>query len=140
VLPILCLKSAAVPARELLMAPWRGRGRAAGGLLSALALTGSGCGSPGNPEEEARIEEGRRVFVEHAQPVCATCHTLQHADASGRIGPDLDALKPDSQRVAVAVSNGVGLMPAQAERLTPEQIAAVAHYVATVAGRAAEAE
>lgn len=83
---------------------------------------------------------GRRVFSELAQPTCATCHTLQDIEAGGKVGPDLDQLKPDSQRVAAAVTNGVGIMPAQMENLTEEQIRAVAYYVhrATAAGEAAE--
>jgi mono/diheme cytochrome c family protein len=79
------------------------------------------------------LDLGRKVFSQVAQPSCTICHTLRNADASGKIGPDLDELKPDAPRVAKAVRNGTGVMPAYTQ-LTPEQIAAVAAYVASATG------
>ncbi len=46
----------------------------------------------------------------------------------------LDELKPNAERVAAAVTNGIGIMPAY-EGLSKEQIDAVALYVSTVAGK-----
>ena len=84
-------------------------------------------------EPDARMTAGREVFTSLASPTCSTCHTLRHADATGAVGPDLDVMRPDSQRVAAAVISGVGAMPAQGDNLTPAQIAAVAGYVARAA-------
>jgi mono/diheme cytochrome c family protein len=93
----------------------------------ALALT--------PPAGLANDELGRKVFMEVAQPPCALCHTLEAAGASGSIGPSLDELKPDKERVAQMVRQGAGAMPAFEGKLTPEQIEAVAGYVAKAAGK-----
>ena len=76
---------------------------------------------------------GRKVFTEIAQPSCALCHTLQAAGAAGAVGPSLDELKPDKPRVLEAVRKGLGVMPPFGDKLTPEQIEAVADYVARAA-------
>lgn len=75
---------------------------------------------------------GREVFLRQAQPACAVCHTLADAGSSGTIGPDLDKLAPDEDRIRRAVTSGVGVMPAFEGQLSDEQIAAVARYVAGV--------
>lgn len=64
---------------------------------------------------------------------CGGCHSLTAARSSGTIGPSLDALKPDSQRVARQVTNGGRGMPAFGGQLTKREIADVAEYVATSA-------
>lgn len=86
--------------------------------------------------QDAPPELGKQVFLEAAQPPCALCHTLADAEAVGEVGPILDELKPDAERVKAAVVNGIGVMPAYGEILTEEQIEAVAHYVATAVGQA----
>jgi mono/diheme cytochrome c family protein len=78
---------------------------------------------------------GRKVFTEIAQPPCKLCHKLEAAGAAGTLGPSLDELKPDKARALEAIRKGVGVMPPFADKLTPEQIEAVADYVARVAGR-----
>lgn len=78
---------------------------------------------------------GRKVFTEIAQPPCRLCHTLQAAGATATVGPSLDEVKPDKQRVLETVKTGIGPMPPFADKLTPEQIEAVANYVAEVAGQ-----
>lgn len=102
------------------------------GVLLAL-LVACGDGNRGS-EELATLSLGRSVFTELAEPTCASCHSLQDAGASGPIGPDLNGMKPDIERVMLAVTHGVGVMPAQKDRLTEAQIRAVAYYVARVAG------
>ena len=57
-------------------------------------------------------DAGRRLFVKDATPPCALCHTLADAGASANVGPSLDELKPDAQRVTQAVKAGIGAMPA----------------------------
>ena len=80
-------------------------------------------------------ELGQKVFTELSQPPCALCHALAAAGAAGTIGPSLDELKPDRAKVLQAVTKGVGVMPPFAGKLTPEQIEAVADYVAKTAGK-----
>jgi mono/diheme cytochrome c family protein len=80
-------------------------------------------------------ELGRKVFTEIAQPSCALCHTLRAAGAKGTVGPSLDELQPDRERALEALRKGVGVMPSFADKLTAQQIEAVADYVAKVAGR-----
>jgi cytochrome c6 len=58
---------------------------------------------------------------------------LQAAGASGQVGPSLDELKPDKARVLEAVRKGLGVMPPFGDKLTPEQIEAVAEFVAKAA-------
>lgn len=73
---------------------------------------------------------GREVFNEIAQPPCALCHTLEAAGATGTVGPSLDELAPDRQRVMATVRDGIGVMPSFEGKLTAEQIEAVADFVA----------
>lgn len=80
-------------------------------------------------------ELGRKVFTQIAQPSCSLCHTLKAAGATGTVGPSLDELQPDKARVMDTVRTGVGPMPPFADKLTPQQIEAVAEYVARVAGK-----
>lgn len=77
---------------------------------------------------------GKQVFTQEAQPSCTICHTLADAGSAGAVGPNLDDLKPSEDRVRMAVTQGVGVMPSFEEILSEEQIKAVAHYVSTVTG------
>jgi sulfite dehydrogenase len=97
--------------------------RAAAGL--ALVLSCSAYGE----------DLGRKVFTQIAQPPCFACHTLKAAGAEGTVGPSLDELKPDLEKALLAVRNGVGVMPSFRDKLTPEQIEAVARFVAATAGK-----
>ena len=86
---------------------------------------------PAAPAGTAALSAGKRVFLTAG---CATCHTLADAGATGRIGPNLDAAKPERGLVINRVTHGQGAMPAFAGTLSPSQIEAVADYVATRAG------
>ena len=88
--------------------------------------------SAGMSFADEQLEAGRKVFSAQAQPSCTICHTLADANASGEIGPSLDELGPTLEQVKKAVTGGVGIMPAYEGSLTPEQISAVAYYVATI--------
>ena len=72
---------------------------------------------------------GLQVYNNKA--ACGTCHTLQSAESSGNIGPNLDMLKPQKAQVINAVTNGIGVMSSWEGILTPEEIEAVAYYVFT---------
>ncbi len=91
-------------------------------LAVALCLLGPGA--------VAADELGRDVFTKIAQPPCALCHTLQAAGATGTVGPSLDEIKPDRDRVVTTVREGIGVMPSFEEKLSDEQIEAVADFVA----------
>jgi mono/diheme cytochrome c family protein len=95
------------------------------GLALALALPAAAM---------SQDDRGRKVFTEIAQPSCALCHTLKAAGAEGTIGPSLDELKPDAAKVREAVTNGVGVMPPFAGKLSPADIEAVARCVQKAAG------
>ncbi|GJD58374.1 c-type cytochrome [Methylobacterium dankookense] len=86
------------------------------------------------PAFAAPDEAGRTVFLDQAEPRCGVCHTLADAGTTGEVGPNLDLLKPDAERVKAAVTNGIGVMPAF-EDLSPDQIEAVARYVSGAASR-----
>ncbi len=106
-------------------------------VVCAVAL--AGCGGSGNESEQSAEEprpqgataDGREVFTQR----CRSCHALADADASGSVGPNLDELEPDAQRVAQKVRAGGGGMPSFAGELSDDQISAVAEYVARSAGK-----
>ena len=85
---------------------------------------------------DAQFAEGRALFLGGATPACAICHTLKEAGATGNVGPALDELRPDEERVAAAVRGGIGAMPSFAGSLTDAQIRALARYVAKASGGA----
>jgi mono/diheme cytochrome c family protein len=88
-------------------------------------------------------KQGRELFGEH----CAVCHTLVAASAVGKVGPNLDVLKPSMALVLHTVANGClqaappgsseyclayGNMPADVVQGTQAQ--QVAAFVSRVAG------
>lgn len=80
----------------------------------------------------AELAAGKKIFLDNG---CGGCHTLKDANAAGKVGPDLDQLKPSEEAVATQVTNGGGPMPPFKGTLSPAQIQTVATYVATVAGK-----
>ena len=111
--------------------------------LTALVLALAGCGGDDNedsgnggggtttPAETATSDsgsEGKELFA----GTCGSCHTLADAGTTGTLGPNLDDLKPDAERVKNAIATGPGAMP---ENLFQGAEAdAVAEYVAGAAG------
>ena len=75
---------------------------------------------------------GKAVFESAG---CASCHTLADAGATGAVGPNLDEAKPDAALVKERVTNGKAPMPPFKGQLTDAQIADVAAYVSSVAGK-----
>ena len=67
--------------------------------------------------------------VYNNKAACGTCHTLQSAESTGNIGPNLDMLRPQIAQIISSVTNGIGVMPPWEGILTPEEIEAVAYYV-----------
>tara|TARA_B110001452_G_C15213081_1_gene420728 strand:+ start:1077 stop:1397 length:321 start_codon:yes stop_codon:yes gene_type:complete len=80
-----------------------------------------------NINADELLEKGKQIFI--ADGSCATCHTLKDANSNGNIGPNLNEIKPDLSRVLLAVTNGIGVMPAYQGQLSDEEINAVAAYV-----------
>ena len=76
---------------------------------------------------EEKLNIGKNIFLEKGN--CATCHTLSDAGSNADIGPNLNLIKPDLGRVVMAVTNGIGVMPAYEGILTSEEIEAVSLYV-----------
>ena len=73
------------------------------------------------------LDLGKNIFLNKGN--CATCHALNDAGSNADIGPNLNLIKPDVGRVVMAVTNGIGVMPAYEGILTSEEIEAVAVYV-----------
>lgn len=91
-----------------------------------------------------REKNGQELFGSH----CAVCHTLSEANAVGKVGPNLDMLKPPASLVLHTVNHGClpnapsgsaqqclgqGVMPANIVQGADAQN--VADYVARVSGR-----
>jgi mono/diheme cytochrome c family protein len=77
------------------------------------------------------VKAGMTVF----DSTCASCHTLAAAGSTGTVGPNLDQLKPSDALVTHQVINGGGGMPAFGSSLSKSQIASVALFVSSVAGK-----
>jgi len=99
-------------------------------LLSWLASSAQAA------DDAATLAAGKALFSGGATPPCALCHTLKDAGAAGAVGPVLDELQPDAERVATALRNGIGAMPSYKATLREEQILALARYVAKASGGA----
>ena len=118
------------------------------GLVLAAAYLGLGIAIPAvviagnennNRAGNARVkltaaqEHGRELFGR----VCQQCHTLAEANAVGKVGPNLDQLKPPKALVVDAIlhgrARGNGRMPANLYQ--GKDAANVASFVAAVAGR-----
>ena len=76
---------------------------------------------------DSKMDLGLDVYKNKAE--CGTCHTLQAAGSEGKIGPDLDALMPQMDKIIAVVKNGIGVMQAWEGILSRKEIEAVAYYV-----------
>jgi cytochrome c553 len=85
------------------------------------------------PASEGDPVAGKQVFLSVA--ACGGCHTLADAGSSGNVGPNLDDAMPTYDKVLTQVTNGGGAMPPFKDSLTQQQIADVAAYVSSVAGK-----
>ena len=75
--------------------------------------------------------KGKEIFLEAGN--CAACHTLADAGSNAMVGPNLNEIRPDIQRIIMAVRNGIGVMPAMEGILSDQEIEAVSHYVSIAA-------
>ena len=79
------------------------------------------------------LQNGKEIFLD----TCASCHTLNAANARGVTGPSLDSLAPlDEERVMNAIEiGGTGDNRMPAGLVSGSDAEDVAAYVARVAGR-----
>jgi mono/diheme cytochrome c family protein len=118
-----------------------------GAAIPLLILTGNHANASkrvGQVRLNAQEAQGRLLFGQH----CGVCHTLAAANATGKVGPNLDQLQPPATLVYNTIINGCvqnappgspeaclgyGTMPALV--LQPQDAAKVAAFVAKVAGK-----
>lgn len=105
----------------------------AGAMASGMSAGAQPAGAPA-ADDAAQRELGRLVFTQRAKPSCTVCHTLEAVQSTGAVGPVLDELRPDAERVAKAVRDGLGAMPSFRLSLTEAEIAAVARFVEAATG------
>ena len=106
------------------------------GLMAAVVAAGAfgacgGASAPSSSRPGDGTAAGKRLFSQR----CAACHALADAKSNTTIGPNLDDVRPSTQRIEDQVRNGGGAMPAFESQLDDEQIRAVAAYVAEAARR-----
>lgn len=146
------------PARATLQRQTRGANRLAGALFTVVLL-GFGIALPaallignhanasneiGGAKLTAGEKTGRELFGVH----CAVCHTLAAANAIGKVGPNLDMLKPQASLVLHTIANGCLPNPPSGSQQTclgqgvmPAGVVAgrdaqnVANFVQAVAGK-----
>lgn len=106
------------------------------GILVPALVIAAGRGNkkaPGGVSLTATDEQGREIFAQR----CATCHTLLAANAVGKVGPNLDQLRPPKALILDALqkgrARGQGQMPANL--VDGQDAQDVAGFVAKVAGR-----
>ena len=106
-------------------------GSGGGSSSSSSSASSSSTASTSGGGAQSASAQGKQIFTSN----CGGCHTLKDAGTNGQVGPVLDELKPDKQRVVRQVTNGGGQMPAFKGKLSDAQINAVATYVSSVAGK-----
>jgi cytochrome c6 len=112
-------------------------GGGGGAAAAPVAAAGGGGGAQTGGKQAGgggggQVAQGKLIFTQN----CGTCHTLKDAGTAGKVGPVLDQIKPDTQRVLNALKRGglgSGTMPANI--VTGKDAQAVAKYVSSVAGK-----
>jgi mono/diheme cytochrome c family protein len=111
------------------MWPLRASSLCRAGLLGLALLALSGCGGKDKESASATPSSsmpGAKVFDSAG---CGGCHTLAAAKSNGTVGPNLDQLRPDQQRVERQVRNGGVGMPSFRNKLSQIEISQVAEFV-----------
>jgi cbb3-type cytochrome c oxidase subunit III len=99
--------------------------------VAAYVASVAGVGKASSGPSASVGTNGKSIFSAN----CASCHTLKAAGSTGTIGPNLDQLKPSQARVQHQVEVGGGVMPAFKSKLSAAQIASVAKFVSSSAGK-----
>lgn len=102
--------------------------------FSAVLILASATAVIAGDDDQAILEQGKVLFQSGATPACAICHTLKDAEATGSIGPDLDELQADLDRIKKVLIGGMGAMPPFDDTLSQEQRDAIAAYVVHATG------
>jgi mono/diheme cytochrome c family protein len=102
---------------------------AVGSVALTAACGGNGDGSASG--DDSAGSPGAKVFADAG---CGDCHAMKVAGSKGKVGPDLDEIRPNEERVVRQVTNGGNGMPSFKDKLTAEEIQQVAAFVATSAG------
>ena len=76
-------------------------------LFSALLFSLSASIIQANADE--LFNKGKEVFLGAGN--CAACHMLSDAGSNSMVGPNLNEIRPDIQRIIMAVRNGIGVTP-----------------------------
>lgn len=88
--------------------------------------------APGGVKLSSAQQSGRKVFAKN----CSTCHTLAAANAVGKVGPNLDQIRPVAALTLNAIqlgrARGMGQMPAGL--VDGQDAKNVASFVAATAG------
>jgi len=105
------------------------------GFACAMAVLPWGFAGAAQTDEPPGYVRGKALFTT-VQPACALCHTLQTAGAEGQVGPVLDDLKPEAERVLRVLRNGFGVMPSYEGQLSEEDMRALATFVSHSTGGA----
>jgi mono/diheme cytochrome c family protein len=82
--------------------------------------------APAKTQDSAPAVDGKAVFTD----TCGSCHTLSAAGTSGSVGPNLDDVSLDPATIEGIVRDGRGGMPALGDKLSDDEISAVAAFVA----------
>lgn len=89
--------------------------------------------APGGVDLSASQQEGRKVFAQR----CGTCHTLRASNSVGRVGPNLDEMRPPKaltlDAIAKGRARGMGQMPSGL--IDGEEAENVAEFIEATAGR-----
>ena len=80
-------------------------------------------------KSDPKFDLGKNIFLNKGN--CSA----KNAQSEGQIGPNLNQIQPGITRVAEAVTNGIGVMPAFDGILSQEEIDAVAYYVSKSAAQ-----
>jgi cytochrome c6 len=91
------------------------------------------CASAAYANGSELSKQGRQLFTQETNPACGVCHALADAGTAGTIGPSLDEMKPDAERLARVIRSGIGAMPPYPQ-LTDAQVKVLAEYVARATG------
>jgi mono/diheme cytochrome c family protein len=80
----------------------------------------------GSTATKTEAVDGKAVFSD----TCGSCHTLSAAGTNGSVGPNLDDVSLDAAAIEAIVRDGRGGMPAFGDKLSDDEISAVAQFVA----------
>lgn len=100
------------------------------GLLVAFGLEEGDEAAPPATTQPPTNEQGVALFASQG---CGGCHVLTAAGSQGTAGPSLDETKLSEAEIAAIVRDGRGAMPAYADRLSADEIEALAAYVSASA-------